>query len=90
MTYENCKLGAVQSQDGGWGFNVFARTRRAGGYADLRDRSQAQEAHDLMAKVIAGAAITPHSCECAHAARQRSGLTWLAREWKSKELRSGY
>jgi hypothetical protein len=23
MTYENCKLGAVQSQDGGWGFNVL-------------------------------------------------------------------
>ena len=23
MTYENCKLGAVQSQDGGWEFNVL-------------------------------------------------------------------
>ena len=61
MTYENCKLGAVQSQDGGWGFNVLRE--RGGPVVTLtyETEAKAQEAHDLMAKVITGAAITPHS-----------------------------
>jgi hypothetical protein len=74
MTYENCKLGAVQSQDGGWGFNVL---RERGGPA-YEAEAKAQEAHDLMTKVIAGAAITPIR-ECAHAA-SAEGRT----EWKPK------
>ena len=61
MTYENCKLGAVQSQDGGWGFNVLRE--RGGPVVTLtyETEAKAQEAHDLMTKVIAGAAITPLS-----------------------------
>ena len=51
MSYGNCKLGAVQTQDHRWGFNVLTYETEA----------KAQEAHALMAKVIAGAAIAPHS-----------------------------
>jgi hypothetical protein len=61
MSYANCKLGTVQSQDHRWGFNVLRE--RGGPVVTLtyETEAKAQEAHDLMAKVIAGAAITPHS-----------------------------
>ena len=60
MAYENCKLGAVHSQDGGWGFNVLRE--RGGPVVTLtyETEAKAQEARDLMAKVIPGAAITVH------------------------------
>ena len=60
MTYENCKLAAVQSQDGGWGFNVLRE--RGGPVVTLTyaTKAEAEEAQGLMAMVIAGAAVTPH------------------------------
>jgi hypothetical protein len=59
MAYENCKPGAVQSQDGGWGFNVLSE--RAGPVVSLTygTEAEAKAAHARMAKVIVGAAITP-------------------------------
>jgi hypothetical protein len=54
-------LGAVQTQDHRLGFDVL---RERGGPVDMltyETEAEAQQAHDLMVKVIAGAAITPHS-----------------------------
>ena len=54
MAYENCKLGAVHSQDGGWGFNVLRE--RGGPVVTLTyaTKVEAEEAHGLMAMVIQG------------------------------------
>jgi hypothetical protein len=60
MTYENCKLGAVQSQDGGWGFAVSNDRGRPLFSLTYATEAQAKEAHGLMARVITGAEVTPH------------------------------
>ena len=59
MTYENCKLVAVQSQDGGWGFAVSNEYSRPQFSLTYATKAVAEEAHGLMAKVIPGAAVTP-------------------------------
>jgi hypothetical protein len=55
MARENCKLGAVHSQDGGWGFNVLRE--RGGPMVTLTyaTKAEAEEAHGLRAMVV-----TPH------------------------------
>jgi hypothetical protein len=60
MTYENCKLGAVQSQDGGRGFNVLRE--RGGPVVSLSygTEAEANKARGLMAEVIVGVVVTPH------------------------------
>ncbi len=60
MTYEKCKLGAVQSQDGGWGFAVSNERGRPLFSLTYATKAEAEEAHALMAMVIPGAAVTPH------------------------------
>jgi hypothetical protein len=44
-----------------WGFNVLRERGGAVVTLTYETEAKAQDAHDLMAKVIAGAAITPHS-----------------------------
>jgi hypothetical protein len=60
MTYENCKLGAVHSQDGGWGFVVSNERGRPLFSLTYATKAEAEEAHGLMVMVIPGAAVTPH------------------------------
>ena len=60
MTYENCKLGAVQQQNGGWGFVVSNEYSRPLFSLTYATKAAAEEAHGLMAKVITGAEVTPH------------------------------
>ena len=61
MTYENCTLGEVQTQNGGWGFVV--RTERGIPLFSLtyKTKAEAEVAHALMAKVIEGASVTARS-----------------------------
>lgn len=68
MIHQNCKLGAVQQQGnehgfGGYGFVVTAGGQRPIPVVSLTydTKAKAEEAHGLMAKVIEGAEITPHS-----------------------------
>jgi hypothetical protein len=61
MAYENCKLGAVQSQDDDWGFNVLRERGSPVVSLSYGTEAEARAAHALMAKVIVGGAITPHS-----------------------------
>jgi hypothetical protein len=61
MAYENCRLGAVDRHTNGWGFNVVSeRDRKPLVSLSYATEAEAKEAHDLMAKVIVGAGITPH------------------------------
>jgi hypothetical protein len=60
MTYENCKLEAVQQQNGGWGFVVSNEYSRPLFSLTYATKAAAEEAHGLMAKVITGAEVTPH------------------------------
>jgi hypothetical protein len=59
MTRTNCKLGAVQSQDDGWGFVVTNEHHRPLVGLTYDTKAEAEEAHGLMAKVIARAVVTP-------------------------------
>jgi hypothetical protein len=65
MAHHDCRLGDVQRQSadgwGNWGFAVLPDA--AGGPVvslTYETEAEARAAHDLMAKVIVGAAITPH------------------------------
>jgi hypothetical protein len=60
MTYENCKLGAVQQQNGGRGFVVSNEYSRPLFSLTYATKAAAEEAHGLMAKLITGAEVTPH------------------------------
>jgi hypothetical protein len=60
MTYENCKLGAVQQQNGGWGFVVSNEYSRPLFSLTYATKAAAEVAHGLMAKVITGAEVIPH------------------------------
>jgi hypothetical protein len=57
----NCKLGAVQSQDGGWDFAVSNEHGRPLFSLTYATKAEAEEAHGLTAMVIAGAEVTPHA-----------------------------
>jgi hypothetical protein len=66
MVHHDCRLGDVQRQSvdgwGNWGFAVLPNAAgRPVVSLTYATEAQAKEAHDLMAKVIVGAAITPHS-----------------------------
>ena len=61
MTYKNCSLGEVHSQTGGWGFVVTTSHRKPLVWLTYKTKAEAEAAHDLMAKVIEGAAVTPGS-----------------------------
>jgi hypothetical protein len=61
MTYENCSLGEVHVQTGGWGFVVMTHQRKPLVWLTYKSRADAEAAHVLMAKVIEGAAVTPAS-----------------------------
>jgi len=62
MAYENCRLGDVDRHTNGWGFNVVSERDGTPLVAlSYGTEAEAKEAHSLMAKVIVGAAITPHA-----------------------------
>jgi hypothetical protein len=61
MTYENCSLGEVHVQTGGWGFVVTNIHRRPVVWLTYKTKAEAEAAHVLMVKVIEGAAVTPAS-----------------------------
>ena len=61
MTYENCSLGEVHIQTGGWGFVVTTDQRKPLVWLTYLTKAEAEAAHVLMAKVIEGAAVTPGS-----------------------------
>lgn len=61
MTYENCSLGEVHVQTGGWGFVVTTAQHRPLVWLTYKTEAEAEAAHLLMAKVIEGAAVTPGS-----------------------------
>ena len=61
MMYQNCKLGAVQSQTDGWGFNILNERNMPLITLTYPTKSEAEIAHGLTAKAITGAAVTPHA-----------------------------
>ena len=84
MSYANCKLGSVQSQDRGWGFNVLRE--RGGPVVTLtyETEAKAQEAHDLMVKVIAGGRHAPFMNALTRLRRRAGSHAWRAngsRSW---------
>ena len=66
MVHHDCRLGDVQRQSvDGWGSYGFAVLPNAAGAPVVsltyETEAEARAAHALMARVIVGAAITPHS-----------------------------
>ena len=59
MTHKNCRLGTVQSQDEGWGFVVNDEHNKPLVALTYETEAEAEEARNLMAKVILLASITP-------------------------------
>ena len=59
MKHTNCKLGAVQRQDEGWGFIVRGERDKPLVSLTYETEAEADEARGLMNKVILLAAITP-------------------------------
>ena len=60
MTHENCTADPVTNLADGFGFLVRSNERKKALLTlDYRTRARAQEARDMMAKVLFGATTTP-------------------------------
>jgi hypothetical protein len=59
MTHQNCSLSGIQSQDDGWGFVVRGEGGTPLVALTYETKAEAEDARNLMAKVIMLAGITP-------------------------------
>jgi Tfp pilus assembly protein FimV len=57
MAHKNCKLGAVQSQDEGYGFIVHGEKNKLLFSLTYETRGDAEAARDTLAKVIEEASV---------------------------------
>ena len=59
LTHKNCRLGAVQTREDGWGFVVSNERGKPLVSLTYETEAEAEEARSLMAEVILLVAITP-------------------------------